>query len=111
MAEVQTGDLEALADSLEEAVPPAPDMPPRSISEPQHSPGVAEKIQRLKSQEEYLLRVDRLLISDGARLVLFLPLMVVALYGLAQTFTTSNPQWWADHIEAAVGGLGMSTGV
>jgi len=25
MAEVQTGDLEALADSLEEAVPPAPE--------------------------------------------------------------------------------------
>jgi len=111
MTEIQTGDLETLADSLEEAVPPAPEMPPRSISEPQHNPGVAEKIQRLKSQEEYLLRADRLLISDGARLVLFLPLMVVALYGLAQTFTTSNPQWWADHIEAAVGGLGMSTGV
>ncbi|SVE57698.1 uncharacterized protein METZ01_LOCUS510552, partial [marine metagenome] len=111
MEDVRTDDLEELADSLEETVPPAPEMPPPSITEPQRSPEGAEKIQRLKSQEELLLRADRLLISDGARLVLFLPLMVIVLYGLAQTFTASNPQWWTDHIEAIVEGLGMSTGI
>ena len=109
MKDVRTDDLEALADSLEDVVPPAPEMPPRSISESQRSPRDAEGIKRLKAQEELLLRADRLLISGGARLVLFLPLMVIALYGLAQTFTTSNPQWWADHIEVAVGRLSMST--
>ena len=98
MEDVRTDDLEALADSLEDVVPPAPEMPPRSISEPQRSPGDAGEIKRLKSQEELLLRADRLLISDGARLVLFLPLIVIALYGLAQTFITSNPRWWANHI-------------
>ena len=56
-------DLEALADSLEENVPPAPEMPPRSLSEPQRVSGGAEEIGRLKSQEEFLLRADRLLIS------------------------------------------------
>ena len=104
-------DLEALADSLEENVPPAPEMPPRSISEPQRVSGGVEEIGRLKSQEEFLLRADRLLISDGARLVQFLPLFVIALYGLAQTFTDSNPQWWTDHIEETVGGVGMSSGI
>ena len=111
MEDVRTDDLEALAESLENTVPPAPEMPPRSMSEPQRSSRDAGEIKRLKSQEELLLRADRLLISDGARLVLFLPLVVIALYGLAQTFITSNPQWWANHIEAAVGGLGMSTGI
>jgi hypothetical protein len=111
MEDVRADDLEELADSLEEAVPPAPEMPSRSITEPQRSPEGAEKIQRLKSQEELLLRADRLLISDGARLVLFLPLMAIVLYGLAQTFTASNPQWWTDHIEATVEGLEMSTGI
>ena len=72
-------DLEALADSLEENVPPAPEMPPRSISKPQRVSGGVEEIGRLKSQEEFLLRADRLLISDGARLVQFLPLFVIAL--------------------------------
>ena len=96
-------DLEALADSLEENVPPAPEMPPRSLSEPQRVSGRVDEIGRLKSQEEFLLRADRLLISDGARLVQFLPLFVIALYGLAQTFTDSNPQWSVSytHIRAA----------
>ena len=58
-----------------------------------------------------LLGVDRLLISDGARLVLFLPLLVIVLYGLAQSFTNSNPQWWVNHVEDAAGGLPMSTGI
>ena len=111
MEDIRTDNLEELADSLEGAVPPAPDMPPQSINETQRSPEGAEKIQKLKSQEELLLRTDRLLISGGARLVLFLPLMVIALYGLAQTFTASNPQWWTNHIEATVDGLGMSTGI
>jgi hypothetical protein len=111
MEDVRTDDLEALADSLEDGVLPAPEVPPQSISEPQRSLEDAEGIKRLKAQEEILLRADRLLISDGARLVLFLPLMVIALYGLAQTFTTSNPQWWANHIEVAVGRLSMSTGI
>lgn len=111
MEDVRTDHLEELADSLEEVVPSAPEMPPRSITESQRSPEGAEKILRLKSQEELLLRADRLLISDGARLVLFLPLVVISLYGLAQTFTASNPQWWTDHIESTVGGLGVSTGI
>ena len=58
MEDVRTDDLEALADSLEDVVPPAPEMPPRSISEPQRSLGDAEEIKRLKLQEELLLRAD-----------------------------------------------------
>ena len=37
-------DLEALADSLEENVPPAPEMPPRSISEPQRVSGASKRL-------------------------------------------------------------------
>ena len=105
----RTDDLDALADSLEEDVPPAPEMPPKSLAEPQRGSDGAEEGRRLKTQEELLLRADRLFISDGARLVQFLPLIAIALYGLAQTFTDSNPQWWTEHIEETAGGVGMSS--
>ena len=107
----RTDDLDALADSLEEDVPPAPEMPPKSLAEPQRGSDGAEEVRRLKTQEELLLRADRLFISDGARLVQFLPLIAIALYGLAQTFTDSNPQWWTEHIEETAGGVGMSSGI
>jgi len=104
-------DLDSLADALDESVPPAPDMPPSPISQATQSRETGERIERLRGQELTLIRVDRLLISDGARLVLYLPLLVIVLYGLAQSFSNSNPQWWADHVEGAAGGLPMSTGI
>ena len=106
-----TDELDSLAEALDESLPPAPNMPPSPISRATQPRGAGEKLEKLRSHESMLLRVDRLLISDGARLVLFLPLLVIVLYGLAQSFTNSNPQWWVNHVEDAAGGLPMSTGI
>lgn len=94
-------DLDDLAEALGESVPAAPEIPPSSIPRAAHPRDAGERLEKLKSHEHTLLGVDRLLISDGARLVLFLPLLVIVLYGLAQSFTNSNPQWWVKHIEDA----------
>ena len=106
-----TDDLVSLADAMDESVPPAPEMPPSPISRASQPRDAGERLEKLRSHESMLLGVDRLLISDGARLVLFLPLLVIVLYGLAQSFTNSNPQWWVEHVEDAAGGLPMSTGI
>ncbi|SVC05488.1 uncharacterized protein METZ01_LOCUS258342, partial [marine metagenome] len=106
-----TDDLVSLAEALDESVPPAPEMPPSPISRATQPRDAGERLEKLRSHESMLLGVDRLLISDGARLVLFLPLLVIVLYGLAQSFTNSNPQWWVKHVEDAAGGLPMSTGI
>ena len=75
-----TDELDSLAEALDESLPPAPDMPPSPISRATKPRGAGEKLEKLRSHESMLLRVDRLLISDGARLVLFLPLLVIVLY-------------------------------
>ena len=82
-----TDDLVSLADAMDESVPPAPEMPPSPISRASQPRDAGERLEKLRSHESMLLGVDRLLISDGARLVLFLPLLVIVLYGLAQSFT------------------------
>lgn len=64
-----------------------------------------------KNQELILTGIDDLLISGGARLILFLPLIVVILFGLAQSFDDSNPDWWVNSVQDVYLGLDISTSI
>ncbi len=63
------------------------------------TPPVAGPIDGLRMQERTLLRIDRLLISGGARFVLFLPLIVIINFGLAHSYRNSTPEWWLLHMQ------------
>ena len=54
---------------------------------------------RLRDREKFLLRLDRLLISGGAHFVLFLPILVLVNFGLAQSYNNTTPSWWLDHVQ------------
>lgn len=62
-------------------------------------PSDAGPIDGLRMQEKTLLRIDRLLISGGARFVLFLPLIVIINFGLAHSYRNSTPEWWLLHMQ------------
>lgn len=73
-------------------------------AEPKPLPSAANRtksdpIDGLRMQERTLLRIDRLLISGGARFVLFLPLIVIVNFGLAQSYRNSTPEWWLLHMQ------------
>tara|TARA_B100000902_G_scaffold27485_1_gene33085 strand:- start:4325 stop:5890 length:1566 start_codon:yes stop_codon:yes gene_type:complete len=55
-------------------------------------------IDRLQEYERNLVKLDRLFISRGARFVLVIPIFVIILYGFAESFTGSEPDWWIDHV-------------
>ncbi|MFL2955854.1 MAG: hypothetical protein CND29_00415 [Marine Group II euryarchaeote MED-G36] len=57
-----------------------------------------------------MLRLDRLLISGGTRLVLFLPMLVVINFGLAQSYRNTTPEWWLEHVQEVIQ-VEMSTGM
>ena len=57
-----------------------------------------ENIERLQEYERNLVRLDRLFISRGARFVLIIPILVIILYGFAESFTGSEPDWWVNHV-------------
>ena len=73
-------DLDSLADSISDVVLPAPEIQKPQVSSVEEST-MGDRIEMLRSREEMLLRIDRMLISNGSRLVLFLPLIVIVLYG------------------------------
>ena len=66
---------------------------------------------KLKNQEIILTGIDDLLISGGARLILFLPLIVVILFGLAQSFSDSNPDWWVNSVQSLIFNQDISTSI
>ena len=70
-------DLDTLADSISDVVLPAPEIQQQPVTPPLDETASDDRIERLRSREEVLLRIDRMLISNGARLVLFLPLIVI----------------------------------
>ena len=55
-------------------------------------------IHRLQEYERNLVKLDRLFISRGARFVLVIPILVIILYGFAESFTGSEPDWWINHV-------------
>ena len=82
--------LDNLADDLSAITPPAPSVPVSNISDTDST----WMDDALRSKESTLLRIDRLLISGGARLVLLLPLLAVMLLGAAQSYGTNDTEWW-----------------
>ena len=70
-----------------------------------------DKKVKYKNQEMILTGIDDLLISRGARLILFLPLIVVILFGLAQSFSSSNPDWWVNSVQGLLFNQDISTSI
>ena len=103
-------DLDSLADSISDVVLPAPEIQQPPIAPVEESTS-DDRIEMLRSREEMLLRIDRMLISSGSRLVLFLPLIVIVLYGLAQAFADNDPEWWTNHLESVVWESNISTAI
>ena len=103
-------DLDSLADSISDVVLPAPEIQKPQVSSVEEST-MDDRIEMLRSREEMLLRIDRMLISNGSRLVLFLPLIVIVLYGLAQAFSDNDPEWWTNHLESVAWGANISTAI
>ena len=56
------------------------------------------EIQRLQEYERNLVKLDRLFISRGARFISIIPILVILLYGFAESFTGSAPEWWINHV-------------
>ncbi len=71
---------------------------------------IVSQVNRLRDQENFLLRIDRLLISGGTRLVLFMPMIVIIDFGLAQSYRNTTPGWWVDHVQEFAP-VGMATGI
>ena len=97
------GDLQSLADDLAEMAPPAPSVPVTNIP----NSGTSWMDDTLRSKESTLLRIDRLLVSGGARLVLFLPLLAILLLGAAQSYGSNDTAWWDDTLREAAGGFSL----
>jgi hypothetical protein len=55
-------------------------------------------IDGLQEYERNLVKLDRLFISRGARFVSVIPIFVIILYGFAESFTGSEPDWWINHV-------------
>ena len=83
---------------LQSGAPPAPDI--KEISKSEVTPSESDQKSTLKGREVILAGIDDLLISRGARLILFLPIVVVVLFGLAQSYRSSDPDWWQGGVRA-----------
>lgn len=92
----KVNDLESLYDEGS-IVPSAPtfDTEEEKFEHKNHD---LENIERLQEYERNLVRLDRLFISRGARFVLIIPILVIILYGFAESFTGSEPDWWVNHV-------------
>ena len=86
------GDISSLNSILQD-VPSAPEIMVKSEDVPKVMSNEELKFS-LKNRELILTRLDDLLITSGVRLTLFLPLLVLVMLGLAQTFRNSDPIWW-----------------
>ena len=104
-------DLDTLAASISDVVLPAPEIQLQSRVTSPNDVGINDRFELLRSREKMLMKIDRMLISSGARLVLFLPLAVIVLYGLAQAFSDSEPEWWSNHLESVAWGSDISTAI
>lgn len=87
-------------DQLVNVVKPIPEAPVLSIEKPILINGELDNsnISKLQDYERNLVKLDRLFISRGLRFVLIIPILVIILYGLAETFTGSEPDWWVNHV-------------
>ena len=85
-------DIDSMVAVLESDTPPAPNL--KNLTKEHTVIETNSYKNTLKTREATLSGVDDLLISRGARLVVFLPIIVVFLYGLAQSYRGADPDWW-----------------
>jgi len=84
-------EIESMVSVLETETPSAPDI--KGMVKQGTKPEESSIKSTLKGREVILAGVDDLLISRGARLILFLPIVVVLLFGIAQSHRV-EPGWW-----------------
>ena len=82
-------ELESMVETLQTETPSAPDI--KIIVKDEDGDAISSTKASFKSRETILTGIDDLLISRGARLILFLPIVVVLLFGLAQSYRGSEP--------------------
>ena len=90
-------EIDSMISALETETPAAPDI--KGIVKEEAEPEGGSIKSTLKVREAILAGVDDLLISRGARLILFLPIIVVLLFGLAQSYRSSEPDWWQGGVQ------------
>ena len=90
-------EIDSMISALETETPAAPDI--KGIVKAETKPEGSSIKSTLKVREAILTGVDDLLISRGARLILFLPIVVVLLFGLAQSYRSSEPDWWQGGVQ------------
>ena len=86
------GDIDSMVSVLQSEAP----LPliSKRLRSPRIIPSESDQKSTLKGREVILAGIDDLLISRGARLILFLPIVVVVMFGLAQSYRSSDPDWW-----------------
>ena len=90
-------ELESMVATLQTETPPAPEI--NGMVKDKDRVVISSNKATLKSRESILTGIDDLLISRGARLILFLPILVVLLFGLAQSYRGSEPDWWEGGVQ------------
>ena len=90
-------EIDSMISALETETPAAPDI--KGIVKEDAKPQGPSIKSTLKAREAILAGVDDLLISRGARLILFLPIVVVLLFGLAQSSRSSEQDWWQGGVQ------------
>ena len=102
-------ELESMVETLQEGPPSAPEIKVM-VKDGDRAEINQDKV-KLKSRESILSGIDDLLISRGARLILFLPIVVVLLFGLAQSYRGSVPDWWEGGVQELFLDLSFSKSV
>ena len=102
-------ELESMVATLQTETPSAPEI--KGIVKEEDKVEINNNKEKLKSREAILAGIDDLLISRGARLILFLPIVVVLLFGLAQSYRGSVPDWWEGGVQELFFSLTFSKSV
>ena len=102
---VDTDELfDDLVEEVDSIIPEAPSLlmeQSRLINDDKNNKNY-DDIKKLQEYERNLVKIDRLFISRGLRFVLVIPILVILLYGLAESFTGSEPDWWVNHISPII---------
>ena len=102
-------ELESMVATLQTETPSAPEI--KGMVKEEDKVVINNIKEKLKSRESILTGIDDLLISRGARLILFLPIVVVLLFGLAQSYRGSVPDWWEGGVQELFFNLTFSKSV
>ena len=98
-----------MVETLQIETPSAPEI--KGMVKVEERAETVNKTTQLKSREKILTGIDDILISRGARWVLFLPIAVVVLFGLAQSYRASVPSWWEGGVQELFFNLSFSNSV